>query len=264
MEQHPVTHKSAIHAPPRPRLSDDPHVPSPRLTIGIVTLNAADVLEAALVSVLRHKCAALELVVMDGGSTDATLQILQRHDAGIDLWRSEPDAGIYDAMNKLLRAATGDWLLFLGADDELLASPQQLLQHCRHPDAVYYGDVRIRSSGQVSGGHFSRYRLMQQNICHQSVLYPRSVYKAKSYDVCCGLLADHRYNIEVMGGGTPFVHIPEVVSVFNDAGRSSTGDQQFEAIKLEAIHASFGWPLYTIKRLRTACVRLLKSAYVAA
>ncbi len=235
-----------------------------RITVGIVTYNAADVLEQALASVLERKSAALELVVIDGASIDGTLGILERHEGNIDYWRSEPDAGIYDAMNNLLQAATGDWLLFLGADDELLASPEQLLRHCRQSGTVYYGDVRIRASGQISGGRFSRYRLMQQNICHQAVLYPRSVYKAKRYDVGCGLLADHRYNIELMGSGTPFVHIPEIVSLFNDAGRSGTGDRQFEAVKLEAIRASFGWPLYTIKRLRTACVSLLKGANVAA
>ncbi len=236
---------------------------SPRLTIGIVTLNAADSLERALASVLRCRSEMLELIVIDGASSDGTLQILQRHDREIDLWRSEPDAGIYDAMNKLLQAASGDWLLFLGADDELLVAPQQLLRYCRRPGTVYYGDVRIRATDQISGGRFSRFRLMQQNICHQAILYPRSIYKTKSYDLGCGLLADHRYNIELMGSGVPFVHIPETVSLFDDAGRSGAGDQRFERIKLAAIRASFGWPFYATKQLRTFCVRLIKGNNVA-
>ena len=107
-----------------------------RLTVGIVTLDAAEVLERALTSILRHRSPALELVVLDGGSRDGTVEILRRHDADIDLWRSEADAGIYDAMNKLRQVASGDWLLFLGADDELLASPHQLLQHCRQPGTM--------------------------------------------------------------------------------------------------------------------------------
>lgn len=237
---------------------------SNRLTIGIVTLNAADVVERALASVLRHQSPALELVVLDGGSRDGTVQILQRYNADIDLWRSEPDFGIYDAMNKLLQVASGDWLLFLGADDELLASPESLLQQCSQSNAVYYGNVRIRATGKVSGGHFSRYRMMQQNICHQAILYPRSVYMAKTYDTKCGLLADHKYNIELMGSGTPFVHIAETVSLFNDAGRSGTGDRDFESVKLEAIRANFGWSFYAIKQLRSACVRFLKGTHVAA
>ena len=249
---------------PRRRMQSDQPLPfsgaapAARLSIGMVTFNAAPVLERALQSISRHKTSTMELVVVDGASGDGTLDILRRHADGIDHWRSEPDSGIYDAMNKVLKMATGDWLLFLGADDELLASPDRLLARCKHPDAVYYGNVRIRASGQVSGGQFSRYRLMQENICHQSILYPRSAYKHKAYDTGCGLLADHRYNIELMGSGVPFMHVDETISLFNDAGRSSVPDINFESVKLAAIRSSFGWPFYAIKRLRSACVRLLK------
>ncbi len=228
----------------------------------MVTFNAAAVLERALQSIMRHKTPAMELVVVDGASSDGTLDILRRHADILDHWRSEPDTGIYDAMNKVLGVATGDWLLFLGADDELLASPDQLLDLCKCPDAAYYGNVRIQASGRVSGGHFSRYRLMQENICHQSILYPRSAYKHKAYDTKCGLLADHRYNIELMGSGVPFVHVDVTISLFNDAGRSAARDLNFEAVKLAAIRSSFGWPFYAIKRLRSACVSLIKGRHV--
>jgi glycosyltransferase involved in cell wall biosynthesis len=130
--------------------------------VGIVTLNAADVLERALAGVPRHKSAALEPVVMDRGSTDGTLEILRRHEHAIDLWRTGPDEGIYDAMNKILRAATGDWLLFLGTDDELLVRVEDLLSDMIDPGTVYYGDVLLRNSGLRSGGRFSAYRLMQE------------------------------------------------------------------------------------------------------
>jgi len=234
-----------------------------RITVGIVTYNAASVLEQALTSVLERKSPALELVVIDGASTDGTVAILERHGSHIDHWRSEPDAGIYDAMNKVLQVARGDWLLFLGADDELLALPERLLTLCTRADAVYYGNVRIRGSGRVSGGRFSRYRLMQENICHQAILYPRSVYKRKTYDTGCGLLADHRYNIELMGSDVPFMHLNETVSVFNDTGRSAARDLGFESIKLAVIRNSFGWPFYALKRLRSACVNLVKGRRVA-
>src|SRR6185295_4400277 len=128
--------------------------------------NAAAVLDRALASVLRHRSAALELVVIDGQSTDGTVSILERHAGDIDHWRSEPDSGIYDAMNKALAVATGDWLMFLGADDELLVSPQDMLDRFERDDAVYYGNVQIRRTGAISGGRFSRYRMMQENICH--------------------------------------------------------------------------------------------------
>jgi len=234
------------------------------LSVGMVTFNAAAVLERALQSILRYKTPALELIVVDGASTDGTLDILRRHADRIDRWRSEPDSGIYDAMNKVRLLATGDWLLFLGADDELLLPAETLLRHFKRPDSLYYGDVVLRSTGRVSGGRFSRYRLMQQNICHQAICYPKSIYKTKAYATGSGLLADHRYNIELAGGGVPFVHVDEQVACFDDTGRSSAGDPAFEDFKLELIRENFGLPLYLVKRARNIAVRLLKTNHVTA
>jgi len=243
---------------------DSGAAPAARLTIGMVTFNAAAVLERALQSVSRHKTPAMELVIVDGASRDGTLDILRRHEPIVDRCRSEPDDGIYDAMNKVRDLASGDWLLFLGADDELLLPAEAMLRHFERPDALYYGDVRLRSNGRVSGGRFSRYRLMQQNICHQAICYPRSIYKAKAYQTSSGLLADHRYNIELAGSGVPFVHVDELVACFDDAGRSSAGDPAFEQIKLQLIRENFGLPLYLVKRARNLAVRMLKTRHVTA
>lgn len=233
-----------------------------RITVGIVTFNAAASIERALESVLRNGSSSLELIVMDGASVDGTVDILRRYDAQIDHWRSEPDAGIYDAMNKVLQVATGNWLLFLGADDELLVSTDQVLKRFTREGALYYGNVQIQGTGMISGGEFSRYRLMQENICHQAIFYPRAAYKAKKYDSGSGMKADHRYNIELRGSGVPFIHFDETVSCFNATGRSSVPDVSFEAIKLAAIRDSFGLPLYLLKRARTMAVSLLKRRHV--
>lgn len=231
---------------------------SRRITVGIVTFNAAAFLERALASVLRHKSPLLELVVIDGASVDGTVDILERHDSHIDHWRSTPDAGIYEAMNKVLQVATGDWLLFMGADDELLISTDDLQKTFTREDALYYGNVQIQGTGVISGGKFSRYRLMQENICHQAIFYPRSAYKAKAYDTTSGMMADHRYNIELRGSGVPFIHVDETVSCFNATGRSSAKDLSFEETKLDTIRKSFGLSMYLIKRARTTLVQSLK------
>ena len=233
------------------------HTPR-RITVAMVTFNAAPFIERALDSIVRCKSPALELVVMDGGSTDGTLDILRRYDNHIDMWRSEPDSGIYDAMNKVLQIATGDWLLFLGADDELLISTDDVLKRFTHEDALYYGNVQIQGTGVVSGGAFSRYRLMQENICHQAIFYPRSVYQTKQYDTNAGVLADHKYNIELWGSGARFIHLPHIISLFNDSGASSGNQAYFESIKLITIRSSFGLLFYALKRVRTAIVHIVK------
>ena len=246
--------------------SERPHqlVLPRRITVAMVTFNAAAVVERALASVARHKSPSLELVVVDGASVDGTVEILKRYDAHIDHWTSEPDLGIYHAMNKALRTASGDWLLFLGADDKLLISPDDVLERFVCKDALYYGNVQIQATGAISGGRFSRYRLMQENICHQAIFYPLSAYKAKAYDTTSGMLADHRYNIELRGSGVPFIHIDKTVSCFNDTGQSSGKQDYFEPIKMAAIRSSFGPLFYALKMARTATVRLVKGRHGSA
>ena len=89
----------------------------PRITVIIAVRNGAKTLQRALDSILEQTYDDVELVVMDGASTDGTQAILERNTARIAFWRSEPDGGIYQAWNKALAHATGDWICFLGADD---------------------------------------------------------------------------------------------------------------------------------------------------
>lgn len=230
----------------------------PRISVVTVVRNGVQVLEKAIRSVVEQGYEGLEYIVIDGGSDDGTVALIERYADRIAYWVSEPDAGIYDAMNKAMAVASGNWLLFLGADDELKLSLHALAPSLKDRGAVYYGDVERVYAADVRGGRFHRYRLMQENICHQAIFYPRAVYQTKRYALDSGILADHKYNIELWGTGTRFVHLPVVVSRFNDAGASSGNNTSFEPIKLAAIRQSFGPMFYVLKRLRTALVRLLK------
>ena len=89
----------------------------PRVSIITVTYNAEPLLERTLQSVLAQRYADKEIVVVDGQSSDGTVAVIKRHAAAIQSWVSEPDRGIYDAMNKGVRMATGDWILFMNAGD---------------------------------------------------------------------------------------------------------------------------------------------------
>jgi glycosyltransferase involved in cell wall biosynthesis len=89
----------------------------PLISIVIATRNAAATLPQCLESIRAQTFRDFEAIVMDGASTDATAEIVARFGAAI--WRSEPDAGIYDAWNKALKLARGEWICFLGADDRL-------------------------------------------------------------------------------------------------------------------------------------------------
>ena len=102
----------------------------PLVTIVSVVFNAAGELTALLESIAAKRDAETELVVVDGGSKDNTIEVLRRYDDAIDYWVSEPDNGIYDAMNKGIAAATGHYILHLNAGDRLRKIPRQELEQC--------------------------------------------------------------------------------------------------------------------------------------
>jgi glycosyltransferase involved in cell wall biosynthesis len=225
----------------------------PKISIGIVVYNGIEHIRSALDSIVKQTYKDIELVVVDGGSEDGTQIVLNEYAQHISVLVCEPDKGIYDAMNKVCALATGDWLIFLGCDDVLLDAFKRVAVLLSHPDTVYYGDVIKRSSGKIYGGKFSKYRLMRYNICHQALFYPKSVYKKYSYSLDYRCMADYANNIKLMGDGVPFVYTGVVVSIFNDEGRSASGDADFARDQLKLIRASFGNTyalLETLRRLR--------------
>lgn len=94
--------------------------PAPLITVITVTYNAARMLEQTILSVINQDYPNVEFIIVDGGSNDGTLDILQKYEHAIDYWVSEPDNGIFDAWNKGVSLSSGDWVAFLGADDVYL------------------------------------------------------------------------------------------------------------------------------------------------
>jgi glycosyltransferase involved in cell wall biosynthesis len=90
------------------------------VTVITAVFNGVSTIEGCLESVLRQDYPRIEHIIIDGGSTDGTVEILRKYEARIALWISEPDRGVYDAWNKALKLAHGEWISFLGADDMFL------------------------------------------------------------------------------------------------------------------------------------------------
>lgn len=128
----------------------------PKISIITVTYNAEAVLSATLQSIAAQTCAPFEYLILDGGSTDGTLDLIRQHKTLISFWLSEPDGGLYDAMNKGLRHATGDYVWFINAGDSLYA-PDTLEQltafwQTQPPPDVLYGEVMyVTPQGQALG-----------------------------------------------------------------------------------------------------------------
>lgn len=229
-----------------------------KISIGLVIYNGVEHLQVALESIVKQSYKNIELIVVDGGSTDGTEKVLHEHANHISVLVSEPDKGVYDAMNKVCSLATGDWLIFLGCDDVLLDNICGIAASLRQPGVVYYGDVILRSTGKVSGGKFSRYRLMNRNIGHQGIFYPGSVYKNYSYNLDYKWLADYDYNIRLFGDDVPFIYLKKVISIFNDKGGSSLGDAAFEKHKMKLIREKFGVLFWIVKLIRNRIEKVAK------
>lgn len=126
----------------------------PKVSIIVATYNSVATLDEALASIASQTYPQRELIIVDGGSEDGTVAIIQDRQSAIDYWVSEPDSGIYHAWNKGLAHATGEWICFLGADDYFW-SPTALEELVAHvgddacPRVVYGNIAVIDDEGQV-------------------------------------------------------------------------------------------------------------------
>jgi glycosyltransferase involved in cell wall biosynthesis len=239
-------------------LKHNNYIEGPRITIGLVVFNGESYIRDFMHSVLMQSYKNIELVVVDGGSDDGTQEILQDYSDHISILIREPDNGIYDAMNKVCSLATGDWLIFMGCDDRLLDTLSNMAQLLTNRECVYYGDVIARSYGKIYGGEFSKYKLLSNNICHQAIFYPSLIYKKHRYSLRYPLMADYVYNLVLFSMSVPFVYTGIVVSLFNNEGRSTIGDDIFERDRLKLIRTLFGTHYMLFVLLRNFYNRLLQ------
>jgi glycosyltransferase involved in cell wall biosynthesis len=170
---------------------------------------------------------------MDGGSTDGTQAIVKSFkDLRIHFY-SEPDMGVYDAMNKGIEKAKGEWIFFLGSDDkfhdhEVLSDIAKVAKLSKK--SVIYGDAQL--DGKVSwakgekiyGGKFTLYRLLRRNICHQAIFYKRRFLQQHQlkYNLSYSVSADWDLNLRAWLVN-PFHYYPRIISSFTAGGISSEG-----------------------------------------
>ena len=189
------------------------HHKHPKFSIITVTYNAAAVLEDTIQSVITQTYKNVEYIIIDGNSSDRTLEIANKYKEHIHRIISEPDKGLYDAMNKGIKIATGDYLCFLNAGDELHEDDTlQLIVHSftgRDLPDVIYGETAIVDEE----GHFLRMRRLAAPeelnwksfkkgmlVCHQAFFARRTL--APLYDTSYRFSADFDWCIKIMKKST--------------------------------------------------------------
>lgn len=177
---------------------------------------------------LAGDCGGYESIVVDGGSSDGTAAFLRR-EKRIARYVSEPDRGVYDAMNKGLRLCRGDFVIFMNAGDEFF-NPRVLERAAAvlraHPDCRFlFGDACL--VGEDGHCRFRKYDapVTTQNICHQSIFYDRRLFaELGMYDERYRIVADYDFNLRaIAGSGVVPYHFSYPVCRFYEGGLSSGG-----------------------------------------
>lgn len=184
----------------------------PKFSIITVTFNAETTLEDTIQSVITQSYKNIEYIIIDGGSKDRTMDIVNRYSQHISRVVSEPDKGLYDAMNKGIRLATGDYLCFLNSgdsfhEDDVLFNIVHSIRHYPSLPDVIYGETAIVNSE----GHFLRMRRLQAPetlswrsfrhgmlVCHQAFFASSRIAKEELYDMKYRFSADFDWCIRIM------------------------------------------------------------------
>ncbi len=173
----------------------------PLITIITAVFNEAQVLEKAILGVMNQKYNNIEYIIIDGDSTDGAVDVIREYEQAIDYWVSEPDTGIYDAWNKGVRLATGQYIAFLGAGDVYDDQGLEKLVACAlaHPEADFISSkiaiVRDGAIQRVLGSAWEWWIFRRRmNTAHPGSLHSRRLFdKFGEFDTSYRIAGDYEY-----------------------------------------------------------------------
>ncbi len=221
---------------------------TPRITVIVAVYNGAKTLRRCLDSIFAQTYPNREVIIMDGGSTDGTVGLLQEYGAQIAFWESAPDQGIYHAWNKALTHATGEWICFLGADDYFWADDVLARMAARLPAPsearVVYGQAAVTAkSGDVlryegqPWERAKRHLAWSLTLPHPGLLHHRSLFTdLGAFDESFRIAGDHELLLRELKT-RPALFVPDVVVVGFQHGGLSNSPKAMSALLKEVARA---------------------------
>lgn len=218
-----------------------------KLSIITINYNNKEGLKRTIKSVLQQTFKDFEWIVIDGGSADGSKALIEQNSEHFVYWVSEMDNGIYQAMNKGIKKAQGDWVLCLNSGDWLYESctlEKVFANDFEGYDVVYGNMTAIGENGQrilLYEKPISLYYFYNNQICQQAAFFRRELYLEAMYDESYKIAADWAYCIDLVLRGKIFYHIDQMVCFFDDNGVSSTVSEQktFEINRVKNEHFPF-------------------------
>lgn len=211
----------------------------PLVSIITVVFHAREDLPDLIESVARLKKDNVEFIVIDGGSEDGTCELLSRYDSVIDYWASEPDKGIYDAMNKGIAVAQGTFLFHLNAGDRLLHIPFRELEAAasNSTDVVAFR-VSVDGKQEFRPGRGVALRV-KNTLHHQGTFYKREGFPF--YDVDYRVFADFDANQRLARSGARIEIFDQVVASHQGGGLSDARTKANVCEFFQVIKRNYGW-----------------------
>ncbi len=241
-----------------------------KVSIITVVKNAVNTLEHTLKSIYSQTYQNIEHIVIDGVSTDGTLDVVEKYKDKISYFISEPDAGLYNAMNKGIKAATGDILFFLNGDDQLYENTtiESIVEAFRKTNAdMIYGDlIAVDTKKQTEelqpGNIADKFFWINQCLCHQVIFYKAELFKKYGlYDEKYKIAADYDVNLRcIIKNKAKAVYVPEVISKFTVGGLGHQNKETYDREQKEIAKKYFSsYQLEVKKFLFKTCRALIRN-----
>lgn len=215
---------------------------TPSLSIIIVCRNPGPKLAQALESVWSQRWIEPEIIVVDGASTDGTREWLDGNRHRLATVISEPDTGIYEAMNKGIAAAHGDWVLFLGADDRLVGDMvlSEVMNWTRKTEAGVVAGEAAFDDGRIFRLRSRVNPIFRNFVHHQAAFYRRSVFAENGgFDTALRIQADYDFNLRLWKSRVRFKPIPLRIAACGTPGISGSGGWQVYREEITVRHRYF-------------------------
>jgi glycosyltransferase involved in cell wall biosynthesis len=201
---------------------------SQKISIITPTFNSEKDIESCILSVANQSYENKEHFIVDGLSSDGTMEIVKKYMPKYNhiRWISEKDEGIYDAMNKGIDLASGEWVYFLGSDDVFFSD--DVLEKIFNKEEnisqdVLYGNVKWGETDRIYDGKFSLLKLLNNNICHQAIFFKRSIFnELGKFEIKYKVLADWYFNVIWFSNDLiKRKYLDVIIAKYNIYGRSS-------------------------------------------
>jgi glycosyltransferase involved in cell wall biosynthesis len=219
----------------------------PLITIVTVCLNAENNIKKTIKSVIEQSYDNIEYIIIDGGSTDNTLSIIKRNEHNVDYWISETDKGIYDAMNKAIEVANGEWINFMNAGDQFFdkkTCETFVKKSFNTTSHIIYGNYSVNYNNNlyINKKAFSKLTIYKLPTTHQSFFVKRSLYEKQKYNTKFDIGADFDFYLRCIKNQYTFRHIDLTISVILSGGISD--DSRVKTLNEYCIISNLYFPHY--------------------